>query len=79
MSLGSDYIADHIGDYELECERIRRKASEGIWVTGDGRHIPVSQMTTKHITSTINYIKRTDKTDIMTPWLIVFENELARR
>ncbi len=79
MSLGSECIFESYV-YELEQrDRIEREAAQGIWVTYDGRQIPVREMTRDHIEKAMGYIKRTDKTDMMLPWLTTFRNELIRR
>ena len=79
MSLGSDWIADHIFDPEAERISIDREACEGIWRTKDGREIPVQMMTTNHIKNTIAYLKRIDCIDMYAPWIITFQEELERR
>lgn len=79
MSLGSDWIADHIFDPEAEIIAIDHEAREGIWRTKDGREILVQMMTTNHIRNTIAYLKRIDSIDMYAPWIITFEEELERR
>ena len=79
MSLGSEYISESYAHELEQRDRIKREAAQGVWVTYDGRHIPVREMTRDHIEKTMGYIRRTDKTDMMLPWLITFRNELIRR
>ena len=79
MSLGSEWITDHIFDPEAERISIDREACEGIWRTKDGREIPVRMMTTNHIKNTIEYLKRIDYMDMYATWIIAFEEELERR
>ena len=79
MSLFDDYLAEHIADMDVEYMRIEKEAERGIWITKDGRHIAVSEMTYEHITNTIKMLERFDDNDMYLPWVDRFTEELNRR
>ena len=79
MSLGSEYISEsYANEVELRME-IEKSAANGIWTTRDGKRIRIIDMSEDHIKNTINYIRKNDSTDMMLPWVTVFQNELKRR
>lgn len=39
-------------------KRKKKQKGPGVWVTSDGRKLPVSQMTDKHLLNTIEYLRR---------------------
>lgn len=79
MSMGSEYINESYAKEEELRMEIKKAAAKKIWATRDGRKINVCDMSNAHIKNVINYIQRNDKTDMMLPWVIVFENELNKR
>ena len=72
-----DYWED---DYTYEEEELLDKLAQGVWVTGDGVDIKISNMETSHIYNCINWIKRTFyEASFMYEYLPLFEKELQRR
>jgi hypothetical protein len=78
MSYYEDWI-EYDYEYEDEYRRIEDEARIGVWTTRAGEKIPVSEMTTSHISNTIRFLERKDINDLMMPWIIRFKKELERR
>lgn len=50
------------------------------WKTREGKFISVKDMTTTHVTNTLNMLKRANSQDPVTEsWIIIFELELKKR
>lgn len=78
MSMGREWIADHMYEYDIQ-GRIEDDARQGVWTTKDGREIQVKEMTTRHIRNTIAYLEKRNTLDIYEPWIEVFKKELDKR
>ena len=79
MSLGRELMYEfQAGLIDLEA-KIEHDALIGIWVTKDGREVPVSDMSDEHIKNSISMLKRNDYCDLYLPWIDRFEKELEKR
>ena len=78
MSLAED-IEYQIGYLENCMENCYDNAEKNIWETRDGRKIPYSEMTTAHLTNTINFVKRKSKDHWMRVHLPGLQNEYKKR
>ena len=78
MSLAED-IEYQIGYLENCMENCYDNAEKNIWETRDGRKIPYSEMTTTHLTNTINFVKRKSKDHWMRVHLFGLQNEYKKR
>ena len=79
MSLGEDYIAELSVESALKYFKIKSDAEKGIWITKDGRKIPIEKMTTSHIENTIKLLERKNIMDLWLPWIERFKKELEKR
>ena len=78
MSYGREIAQEMAIDDWIYRDKIREEAKTRIWRCRDGRTISVWKMETQHIKNVLAILKD-DKTDIMHPWIVVFEKELKRR
>ena len=78
MSLAED-IEYQVGYLENCMENCYDNAEKNIWETRDGRKIPYSEMTTTHLNSAINFVKRKSKNHWMCAHLPGLQNEYKKR
>ena len=85
MSLGREWISDHI--YELEQSqkifeliqvRAEIESSKNIWTTKDGRKINTNKMDESHILNCINMLKR-NHSPFADLYISMFQKELKKR
>ena len=78
MSLAED-IEYQVGCLEATMEDCYDDAKRKIWKTKDGCRIPYSEMTTTHLTNTINFVKRKSKDHWMRVHLPGLQNGYKKR
>lgn len=74
-----EYLADCSIRTMMTRAKIQKEAESKIWTTKDGRKLSITEMSTSHIQNTIKYLERNNSMDILTAWIIVFQDELANR
>ena len=78
MSLAED-IEYQVACLEATMEDCYDDAKSKIWKTRDGLKIPYSEMTTTHLNSAINFVKRKSKDHWMRVHLSGLQNEYKKR
>ena len=58
MSIGRDMYYDSIAEEAYYDHMAEHALANGIWITGDGREIPVREMTNAHLVNSIRMIQR---------------------
>lgn len=79
MSMGNEIAAETEADFAVFEGKIEQEAKEGIWTTKDGRRIPITEMSDRHIENTIRMLERNDTMDVYYPWVVRLKKELERR
>ena len=79
MSYGVDLAIEMAIDHEIYEEINIRNMERRVWTMRDGKEIPLSDMTTKHIQNCIRMLERGTPDDIAEMWVRTFTEELNRR
>lgn len=58
MSIGSDMYYESIADEAYYNYMAEHAIENGIWITGDGREIPVREMTNAHLVNSLRMMRR---------------------
>ena len=60
MSMGSEAYVDSLCDAMDREYDMKNRLSRGVWVTKDGKAIPITEMETSHIKNTIKWMEKND-------------------
>lgn len=58
MSIGRDMYYESIAEEAYYDHMAEHALANGIWITGDGREIPVGEMTNAHLVNSIRMMQR---------------------
>ena len=85
MSLGREYVSDHMYEleqsqevFELIWARAEIESSKNIWTTKDGKKININKMDESYILNCINMLKR-NHSPFANLYIPMFQKELEKR